>query len=154
VAILCAHGRWPRPTGITGAAAGALVSLVLLHLLVPKLCNVVVALGRPGSHRVEKKQEKAQQRIERALQAFRKGTGAYPMQLADLTASALPANGLDSSGNEVAIDVKADVKMPLLRRIPDDPLTGRNDTWVYDVRSLFLVESGGYNVTVTAQTHE
>ena len=36
----------------------------------------------------------------------------------------------------------------MLQQLPADPLTNRRDTWVYDVLSPGMVDSGGYKVTV------
>lgn len=80
-----------------------------------------------------------------AVARFRDATGAYPARLDVLTASKLPTDGLDASGNPALI--AGALRLPLLKRIPDDPLTGRPN-WVYDVRSPRLIESGGYRLHI------
>jgi hypothetical protein len=85
--------------------------------------------------------------LDEALQTFTNTYHCYPARVSDLTL-AQPTQGLDASGNPVAITTQG-MPGPILDKLPLDPLTGRRDTWVYDVLSPGMVDSGGYKVTVS-----
>lgn len=130
------------------ALALGLLSLVVLIPVVRRLCDRAVA-NRPDQYDVMRQENEAMTRLETALRMFRDATGAFPRRLRDLAGTDVPSVGLDVGGNEVAITGAP--PMPLLPALPVDPLTNRNDTWLYDVRSPVLVESGAYEVTVMTQ---
>lgn len=88
------------------------------------------------------------QMLDSALNDFADTYGCYPEQLRDLTRPR-PTRGLDASGNPVA--PMSGPGRAILKRLPVDPLTGRRNTWVYDVLSPGMVDSGGYAVTVTCE---
>lgn len=139
----------PRGMSVARTLLCAAVAGVLAFEVVPRSCDRVLQRIRPDGRDVVVQQTNALMKLDGALKSFRKATGAYPVRLSELTAHRTPKRGLDASGNKVPITGSA--ALPLLRGIPTDPLTGRNDTWVYDVCSPSVVESGGYEVTVTTE---
>lgn len=82
--------------------------------------------------------------IDDKLSAFAEAHGCYPARLKDLQAQQAPAAGVDSSGNPVPLD--AANHRPSGAELPVDPLTGRNDTWVYEPTATPMVDSGGYTL--------
>ena len=44
--------------------------------------------------------------------------------------------------------ISGTLKMPLLRELPLDSLTGRNDTWVYSVRAAAMVDSRAFQTEI------
>jgi hypothetical protein len=84
--------------------------------------------------------------LDGALKIFADTHHCYPARLSDLT-DPQPAEGLDVSGNPVAIASPGQGRV-VLGRLPVDPLTHRRDSWVYDVLSPGMVDSGGYEVFV------
>ena len=91
--------------------------------------------------------DEALRSLDGALERFADDSGAFPMQLSDLTAQEPPAFGLDGSGNRVPIADGAGG--PWLRVLPLDPLSGRRDTWLYEVTGEPMVASGAYAIEVT-----
>ncbi|MGD9498668.1 MAG: hypothetical protein AB7Y46_20405 [Armatimonadota bacterium] len=87
--------------------------------------------------------------IDAALEAFAEDHGCYPARLENLTAAEAPATGVDASGNPVPI--AGAYAGPYLRLLPMDPLTGRRDTWVYEVTGSPMVDSGGYHLTIATR---
>lgn len=63
-----------------------------------------------------------------AIQTFSNDTGAYPATIADLSAAAAPANGLDSAGSSKSI-VATDWKGPYIDAIVTDPVSGAAFTY-------------------------
>jgi hypothetical protein len=116
------------------------------------LCPFILAFAGIGLEyhpRTHWELRRAQHEIGQAIQTFKAQTGGYPSRLADLTASSRPAMGLDASGN--AVSLQAGATGPLLKRLPKDPLTGRRDTWIYDVLATPPVESGAFHLQVLRQ---
>lgn len=87
--------------------------------------------------------------IDAALEAFAEDYGCYPARLEDLTAAEAPATGVDASGNPLPI--ASAYAGPYLRLLPMDPLTGRRDTWVYEVTGSPMVDSDGYHLTIATR---
>lgn len=63
-----------------------------------------------------------------AIQTFSNDTGAYPATISDLSATAAPANGLDSAGSSKSI-VATDWKGPYIDAIVTDPVSGAAFTY-------------------------
>jgi len=49
------------------------------------------------------------------------------------------------------VPLQAAAAGPFLKRLPVDPLTGRRDTWLYDVLATPPVESGAFRLQVLRQ---
>ncbi len=84
--------------------------------------------------------------LDDALLSFVGDTGCYPASVDDLTATAAPAVGLDSSGNRV--ELRGEFRGPYLRQLPEDPLTAKRDTWLYEVTGAPMIDSGGLTITL------
>ena len=97
-----------------------------------------------------KKLDAALTELDDAVLRFVGDTGCLPEALKDLTATASPARGLDSSGNVVPL--AGAYRGPYLHRLPSDPLTRRNDTWVYEVTGAPMIESGAFATSVSYNT--
>lgn len=61
--------------------------------------------------------------IRGAITRFQYDTGAYPAVLSDLSVSAAPANGLDSSGNTKAITASDWHGPYIVGSVPNDPVS-------------------------------
>jgi hypothetical protein len=146
VVLALRGGRTPQLLGVLRTIGLSLLALIVIAPTVNRACGRLVDLCRPNSYAVRRQQEDATAQLRTTLQMFRDATGAYPRRLTDLALGKLPATGIDGSGNEVRLS--GSPAMPLLPALPVDPLTGRSDTWLYDVRSPLLVESGAYEVVV------
>ena len=88
--------------------------------------------------------DKALESLDDKLNVFLEDHGCYPARLEDLLAPEVPATGVDSSGNPVPLDATEYRKVSSW--MPRDPLTGREDTWVYDPTGTPMVDSGGYTL--------
>jgi hypothetical protein len=92
--------------------------------------------------------DQALQQIDGMMTSFHDTYGCYPEELEDLTASAVPKWGVDSSGNAVE-PVSRMGYAGGDRELPVDPLTGRRDTWVYEPTGNPMVDSGGFEITLS-----
>ena len=91
--------------------------------------------------------------LDDMLLRFRRQYGCWPARLQDLVGRDLPETGVDSSGNPVPLPASVPWHRPLgatpvVRELPIDPLTGRDDTWVYEPTGEPMVDSGGYTTTL------
>lgn len=84
--------------------------------------------------------------LDDAILAFLEDAGCYPASLEDMTEMMPPETGLDSSGNQVPVG--GDWMGSRIKQLPTDPLTGRNDTWVYEVTGSPMIDSGGLRIEV------
>ena len=103
----------------------------------------------------------ALEELDDMLRKFVAANGCYPAKLTDMLGSDIPDEGLDSSGNLVKItralrdDMSAELQGTLgdgafaATELPEDPLTGRRDTWVYEPTGSPMVDSGGYRIKIT-----
>ena len=126
-------------------AAGLMALLMLaghMHVLQPAEAGGT----RAAAARVATRLDSALEQLDIAIAAFASDTGCYPARLADLTARTPPRRGLDASGNPAP--VAGEYAGPYLAVLPVDPLTGRRDTWVYEVTGSPMVDSGGYSLTI------
>jgi len=141
------------PAGRRTATAFALALLIL---------GVAVSFGRfhfigpaHGGYMVEhstglKQLDDALSQLDEALLGFLQDTGCYPASLADLTATTAPPYGLDSSGNRVPLTGRFDG--PYLKELPEDPLTGKRDTWLYEVTGAPMIDTGGLTITLRRES--
>lgn len=130
------------------AAVAALMGLLTIagqvRLLVPAEAGSGSREGRALADQLDERLRE----IDAALETFAEDTGCYPARPADLSAAQAPAMGVDASGNPVALG--GGYAGPYLPVLPVDPLTGRRDTWVYEVTGVPMADSGGYRLTVRA----
>ncbi len=96
-------------------------------------------------------------RLDGMLGQFTKQYGSLPATLGDLVRRDLPEVGVDSSGNAVPLPAAAPWNRPLgaspvVRELPVDPLTGRNDTWLYEPTGDPMIDSGGFTTTLEWHT--
>jgi hypothetical protein len=108
--------------------------------------------------------------FDRTLTGFIKANGCYPRALADMLPGASATEGLDSSGNVIALpgavkppedepdtaqspDAAGTPRRPQppLRALPRDPLTNRTDTWTYEPTGSPITDSGGFRIRVTQE---
>ncbi|MCX7598831.1 MAG: DUF2330 domain-containing protein [Armatimonadetes bacterium] len=82
--------------------------------------------------------------ITGAIGAFAHDNAAFPLSLKDLTSTGPIEKGLDSSGNPVPLYLPGGRK-PYLEKLPIDPLSGRRDTWTYDLTSDLVVDSTAWD---------
>ncbi len=127
-----------------GAILFALASTAALSTFLIKTHNAVLET-RPSRYEITQRLDKALRELDEAVGTFKDQTGCYPEHLLDLT-NTQPTYGLDSSGNRVPI--ASPLQGAVLQELPTDPLTGRSDTWVYDVLAPQVVDSGAYEITV------
>lgn len=85
-------------------------------------------------------------KLDEALLRFISDTGCYPAALSDLIATTAPAQGLDSSGNPVPL--AGAFAGPYLQELPEDPLTRKRDTWLYEVTGAPMVDTGGLTIKI------
>ncbi len=114
----------------TGLSLGSLLLLSVAHA------------GSVGiRHSGLRELDRALTQLDDAILAFLEDAGCYPATLEDLTEMVPPQTGLDSSGNPVPVG--GDWMGSRIKQLPTDPLTGRNDTWVYEVTGSPMIDSGG-----------
>lgn len=123
--------------------AALLGTVVLSPLLM--IGHDLVLDARPSRYEITQQLDKALRELDEAVGVFKDQTGCYPEHLLDLV-NTQPTYGLDSSGNRVPI--ASPLRAVVLQELPTDPLTGRSDTWVYDVLAPQVVDSGAYEITV------
>ncbi|MBM3957031.1 MAG: DUF2330 domain-containing protein, partial [Gemmatimonadetes bacterium] len=94
--------------------------------------------------------DQALQQIDGLMARFHDTYGCYPAKLKDLVAGRPAMQGVDSSGNPVEIaPIAANPVEAEAAGLPIDPLTGRRDTWVYEPTGTPMVDSGGFDITLT-----
>jgi len=86
----------------------------------------------------------ARAQILQALDAFARDNGCLPATLEDLTASKKPRQGVDTAGNPVPLSASGSWRGPYLAALPEDPITGRRDSWAYEPTGDLLVDSRGW----------
>ncbi len=120
---------------------GAAVSFGRFSFIGPAHGGMIVAHST-GLHQLDE----ALGQLDQALLEFIGDTGCYPASLDDLTATAAPAQGLDSSGNPVPL--AGSFRGPYLQELPEDPLTSERDTWLYEVTGAPMIDTGGLTITL------
>lgn len=126
------------------AAAAVFMALLSVAGQVRVLQPAEAGYGSAQAREVSARLTGALGQIDAAMQQFAEDTGCYCAELADLARSEPPARGLDASGNEV--ELAGGFAGPYLPVPPVDPLTGRRDTWVYEVTGAPMATSGGYTI--------
>ncbi|MEA3401717.1 MAG: DUF2330 domain-containing protein [Armatimonadota bacterium] len=94
--------------------------------------------------------DRALTELDGALLSFLEDTGSYPASLEDLTSKAPPEEGLDSSGNRV--QVRGDYGGPYLPQLPENPLTGTRQAWVYEVTGAPMIDPAGLKITLRRES--
>jgi len=127
-----------------GAILFAVLGTAVLSAFLIVTHNTVLET-RPSKYEIAQQLDEALRELDEAVGVFKDQTGCYPEHLPDLT-NTQPTYGLDSSGNRMPI--VSTLQAAVLQKVPNDPLTGRSDTWVYDVLAPQVVDSGAYEITV------
>lgn len=110
-------------------SAFSLVELLIVIIIIAVLAAVAIPRFANSSQRSKESALRADLKLYRnAIELFKADTGAYPATLADLAATSAPANGLDASGNSVAINA-ADWKGSYMQAIENDPISGAAFTY-------------------------
>jgi hypothetical protein len=155
VALLCFVVLAPWTTARSRAlaqgftAVAAFMALLTIAGQVRLLAPAQAGSGSREARAIADQLDERLLEIDAALEAFAEDHGCYPARLENLTAAEAPATGVDASGNPVPI--AGAYAGPYLRLLPMDPLTGRRDTWVYEVTGSPMVDSGGYRLTIATQ---
>lgn len=124
---------------------GSAVSFGRFHFIAPAHGGYMV------QHSTGLKQlDDALAQLDEALLSFLEDTSCYPASLADLTATTAPPYGLDSSGNRVPLASR--FNGPYLKELPEDPLTGERDTWLYEVTGAPMIDTGGLTITLRRES--
>ncbi len=106
-----------------------LVELLVVIVVLAVLAAIVLPKFMNSSKRSKESALRSDLKLLRnAVGLFQADTSVYPKTLADLAATAAPANGLDASGNETAITA-ADWHGPYLQEIPKDPIANADFTY-------------------------
>lgn len=109
--------------------AFSLVELLIVIIIIAVLAAIAIPRFANSSTRSKESALKANLKLYRnAVEMFRADTGVYPAALADLAATAAPANGLDSAGASSAINA-ADWKGPYLNSLENDPISSAAFTY-------------------------
>jgi type II secretion system protein G len=104
--------------------AFTLVELLIVIIIVAVLAAVAIPKFANSSQRSKESALRAELSLLRnAVELFKTDTGVFPNSLADLAATAAPANGKDAAAATVAITA-ADWKGPYVSRINTDPVGG------------------------------
>ncbi len=128
------------------ATVAALMALLVVAGSIRLMTPAEAGSGSAQTREIEGRMHEALEKLDGGLARFADDTGAFPMQLSDLTAREAPRLGLDGSGNRVPIE--AATRGPWLVEMPIDPLTGSRDTWAYEVTGAPMVASGAYAIEV------
>ncbi len=104
--------------------AFSLVELLIVIIIIAVLAAVAIPRFANSSQRSKESALRANLKLYRnAIELYKADTGVYPTALSDLAATSAPANGLDSSGNTVAINA-SDWKGSYIQAIETDPISG------------------------------
>lgn len=114
----------PVPRTNIRRAAFTLVELLVVLVVLAVLAAIVLPRFVNSTARAKEARMKTDLRLIRgAVERFHNDTGAYPALLSDLVKPAAPAQGKDSSGNNVPINA-SDWHGPYLQSLPKDPISG------------------------------
>jgi len=96
-------------------------------LMVMVVLAVIMAIVIPQFYSRHKQAQEAALKsdlkiLRNAIASFQADTGYYPKQLSDMTGSAAPAQGYDSTGTAAAI-TSSDYKGPYIQAVPTDPVS-------------------------------
>lgn len=122
-------------TRLAKYGAFTLVELLIVIIIIAVLAAIAIPKFANQSQRSKESALRAELSLLRnGVEMFKTDCGSYPSALADLAATAAPANGKDTAGNNKAI-IATDWKGPYLSKINVDP-----------------VSSAAFNYSVTAPT--
>jgi len=101
-----------------------LVELLIVIIIIAVLAAIAIPKFSNSSIRSKESALRSNLKLVRnAVDLFRNDTGVYPGTLGDLAAVAAPANGLNASGANTAINA-TDWRGPYIEKIPVDSVTG------------------------------
>jgi len=89
--------------------------------------------------------------LRQAVADFERDYACLPPSLKSLTSRPAARTGQDAAGNTVPVQPQRD-KKAYLAALPDDPLTGSAQTWLYSALMPERVTSGGFISEVTGRT--
>ena len=106
-----------------------LVELLVVIVVLAVLAAIVLPKFMNSSTRSKESALKSDLKLMRnAVSLFFTDTGTYPKTLADLTATAAPAKGLDTAAADKAVTA-SDWHGPYLESLPNDPISGAAFTY-------------------------
>lgn len=109
---------------LTSKAAFTLVELLIVIIIIAVLAAIAIPKFANQSARSKESALRAELSLLRnAAEVFKADCGSFPAALADLAATAAPANGKDSAGNNKAITA-SDWKGPYITKVNVDPVSG------------------------------
>lgn len=138
----------PARSQLLAAELGLVLAVTVAALPVTGLSRPPPQSARREAPPLTERTAKARGELQQALLRFREDRACYPATLAGLVAPPPGATGLDAAGNPVP--VAPGPGAPALASLPADPLTGSPSTWLYDPLLPGLVDSGGFEVEITA----
>ncbi len=116
-------------TRLAKHAAFTLVELLIVIIIIAVLAAIAIPKFANQSTRSKESALRAELSLLRnGVEMFKTDCGAYPSALADLAATAAPATGKDSAGNNKAI-LAADWKGPYVNKVNVDPVSGNAFTY-------------------------
>ncbi|MHB8635907.1 MAG: prepilin-type N-terminal cleavage/methylation domain-containing protein [Fimbriimonadaceae bacterium] len=100
-----------------------LVELLIVIIIIAVLAAIAIPKFVNSSERSKEASLHADLKLVRdAIELFHNDTGGYPAVLTDLSATAAPSSGKDSTGAAYAI-VATNWKGPYLATVPNDPVS-------------------------------
>ena len=109
--------------------AFTLVELLIVIIIIAVLAAIAIPKFANSSIRSKESALKAELALLRnAVELFKNDCGSFPATLADLAATAAPANGLDAAAASKSITA-ADWKGPYVSKINADPVGGAAFTY-------------------------
>lgn len=116
-------------TRLAKHAAFTLVELLIVIIIIAVLAAIAIPKFANQSTRSKESALRAELSLLRnGVEMFKTDCGAYPSALSDLAATAAPANGKDTAGNNKAI-LAADWKGPYVNKVNVDPVSGNAFTY-------------------------
>jgi general secretion pathway protein G len=116
-------------TRLSNRAAFTLVELLIVIIIIAVLAAIAIPKFANQSARSKESALRAELSLLRnATEVFKADCGSFPATLADLAATAAPANGKDSAGANKAI-VGTDWKGPYITKVNVDPVSGAAFTY-------------------------
>ncbi len=109
--------------------AFTLVELLIVIVILAVLAAIVIPKFADASTRSKESSLKSDlKQIRNAVEIFKTDTGAYPAALTDLSATAAPASGKDSTGTTKTITA-TDWRGPYVSSVPNDPVSATAMTY-------------------------
>jgi general secretion pathway protein G len=117
---------------MTMKKAFTLVELLIVIIIIAVLAAIAIPKFTQSSQNSKIAAAKSDLKLYRnAVELFRADTGVYPAALADLAATAAPANGKDTAG-AVAPITASEWKGPYIEAVGSDP---SGNAYIYSVTS-------------------